>query len=58
VYQPRYREIALGEKSMPIVGQLAPDFELLNQDGQPVKLSDFRGKKVILFIFPQAGTSG
>lgn len=40
------------------VGDLAPDFELLNQDGQPVRLSAFRGKKVILFAYPKAGTSG
>lgn len=43
---------------MPNVGDLAPDFELLNQDGQPVRLSAFRGKKVILFAYPKAGTSG
>ncbi len=43
---------------MPVIGEQAPDFELLNQDGKPVKLSDFRGKKVILFAYPKAGTSG
>jgi len=43
---------------MPNVGDQAPDFELNNQDGKPVKLSDFRGKKVILFAYPKAGTSG
>lgn len=43
---------------MPTVGEPAPDFELPNQDGQPVKLSDYRGKKVILFAYPKAGTSG
>jgi peroxiredoxin Q/BCP len=43
---------------MPIVGETAPDFELLNQDGETVKLSDFRGQKVILFAYPKAGTSG
>lgn len=43
---------------MPVVGQPAPDFELLNQDGQPVHLSDFRGKKVVIFAYPKAGTSG
>ncbi|MBC6937353.1 MAG: thioredoxin-dependent thiol peroxidase [Chloroflexi bacterium] len=43
---------------MPTVGQPAPDFELPNQDGQPVKLSDFRGKKVILFAYPKADTPG
>ncbi|MBZ0288810.1 MAG: peroxiredoxin [Anaerolineae bacterium] len=43
---------------MPGVGAQAPDFELPNQDGKPIKLSDFRGKKVILFAFPQAFTAG
>lgn len=43
---------------MPAVGETAPDFELLNQDGKPVKLSDFRGKKVIMFAFPKADTPG
>jgi peroxiredoxin Q/BCP len=43
---------------MPAKGETAPDFELTNQDGETVKLSDFRGKKVILFAYPRAGTSG
>lgn len=43
---------------MPAKGKVAPDFELKDQDGNPVKLSDFRGKKVVLFAFPKAGTSG
>ncbi|HLV36194.1 MAG TPA: thioredoxin-dependent thiol peroxidase [Spirillospora sp.] len=43
---------------MPAIGDQAPDFELLNQDGKTVRLSDYRGRKVILFAFPKAGTSG
>lgn len=43
---------------MPIVGEPAPDFELLNQDGKTVHLSDFHGKKVVMFAYPAAGTSG
>ena len=43
---------------MPVVGEKAPDFALPNQDGEIIRLSDFRGKKVILFAFPKAGTSG
>lgn len=40
------------------IGQAAPDFELLNQDGQTIKLSDLRGQKVIIFAYPKAGTPG
>lgn len=40
------------------VGDLAPDFELLNQDGKPIKLSSLRGKRVILFAYPKADTPG
>ena len=43
---------------MVAIGQPAPDFELLNQDSETVKLSDFRGKKVVIFSFPKAGTAG
>ncbi len=41
-----------------MLGETAPDFELPNQDGEMVKLSDFRGKKVILFAYPAAFTGG
>jgi peroxiredoxin Q/BCP len=43
---------------MPRVGETAPDFELLNQNRQPVRLSDYRGKRVVLFTFARAGTLG
>lgn len=43
---------------MPAVGEIAPDFELLNDEGKPVRLSDFRGKKVILYFYPEDFTSG
>jgi peroxiredoxin len=36
------------------VGDRAPDFELKDQHGAPVKLSDFRGKKVVLVFYPLA----
>ena len=41
---------------MPSIGETAPDFELLNQDSQPIRLKKYRGRKVILFAFPQANT--
>ncbi|MGH7505518.1 MAG: thioredoxin-dependent thiol peroxidase [Longimicrobiales bacterium] len=43
---------------MPKVGEVAPDFELPDQDGRSVKLSDFRGRKVVLYFYPKDDTSG
>ena len=40
------------------IGDQAPDFEAPNQDGNTVKLSDFRGKKVVLYFYPKDNTSG
>ncbi|MFE4195295.1 peroxiredoxin [Paenarthrobacter sp. NPDC056912] len=39
---------------VPEVGDLAPDFELLNQYGEPVRLSDYRGQNVVLVFYPFA----
>jgi len=39
---------------VPAVGQAAPDFELDNQFGEPVRLSEFRGRTVVLVFFPFA----
>jgi len=38
------------------VGDKAPDFTLFNQDGQPVSLSSFKGKNVVVLFFPGANT--
>lgn len=43
---------------MPSTGDIAPDFALPNQHGELVRLSDYRGRKVLLFAYPKAGTSG
>ena len=40
------------------IGDIAPDFELMNQDGEMVKLSDLRGKKVALYFYPKDSTPG
>ncbi|PYQ49122.1 MAG: hypothetical protein DMF59_14330 [Acidobacteria bacterium] len=40
------------------VGDPAPDFEATDDRGRRVKLSDFRGKKVVLWFFPKASTPG
>jgi peroxiredoxin len=38
---------------MPLtVGQPAPEFSLMNQDRKPVKLSDLRGRRVVLLFYP------
>ena len=39
-------------------GDRAPDFELPSQDGEPTKLSGFRGQTVVLFFYPKADTPG
>jgi peroxiredoxin Q/BCP len=39
-------------------GDIAPDFDLINAEEKRIKLSDYRGKRIILFFFPKAGTSG
>jgi peroxiredoxin Q/BCP len=39
-------------------GQKAPNFELPDQDGRAVKLSDFRGQPVVVYFYPKAATPG
>ena len=39
-------------------GRTAPDFTLLDQDGESRSLSDYRGERVILYFYPEAGTPG
>src|ERR1700727_1293323 len=40
------------------VGEKAPDFTLQNDGGQKVKLSDLKGKKVVLYFYPKDDTPG
>ena len=40
------------------IGTPAPDFTLPDKDGNPVSLSDFRGKKVVLYFYPRDNTPG
>jgi peroxiredoxin len=42
------------ERPVPAVGEPAPDFELSNQYGEPVRLSSFRGQNVVLVFYPFA----
>jgi len=39
-------------------GDKAPAFTLPDQDGNQVKLSDFRGRTVVLYFYPRADTCG
>lgn len=40
------------------VGDSAPDFKVNDQDGNPVKLSSFKGEKVVLYFYPKDMTPG
>ena len=40
------------------VGEPAPDVALLNDEGKTVRISDFRGKKVVLYFYPKDDTPG
>lgn len=40
------------------VGQMAPEFTLLNQNEETVSLQDFRGKKLLVWFYPKASTPG
>lgn len=40
------------------IGDKAPDFTVNDQDGNPVSLADFKGKKVVLYFYPKDNTPG
>jgi peroxiredoxin Q/BCP len=40
------------------VGDKVPDFTANNQDGEALSLSDYKGKKLIVFFYPKASTPG
>jgi peroxiredoxin len=43
---------------MPQAGSMAPDFAAVDHRGQPFRLSEMRGRKVLLWFFPKADTPG
>ncbi len=40
------------------VGDPAPEINSVNQNGEPVKLSDYQGKKIVLYFYPKDNTPG
>lgn len=40
------------------IGDPAPDFTSVDQQGNPVRLSDYKGKKVVLYFYPKDDTPG
>ncbi|NUT73402.1 peroxiredoxin [Pseudarthrobacter sp. C4D7] len=46
--------VEAASSAVPSLGAAAPDFELANQYGEPVKLSSFRGQNVALVFYPFA----
>src|SRR5579864_4736501 len=51
-------EISSRRSRMLEVNAKAPDFSLPDENGNTVRLADFRGKDVVLFFYPKANTPG
>lgn len=47
-----------GDRTMLEAGMKAPDFTLMDKEGNPVRLSDFAGKKIVLYFYPKDNTPG
>lgn len=43
---------------MPEAGQIAPEFTAQSQDGDQISLTDYRGRKVVLYFYPKDDTPG
>jgi peroxiredoxin Q/BCP len=43
---------------LPKAGARAPEFELLSDSGDPVRLSDYLGRTVVLYFYPKDDTPG
>jgi peroxiredoxin len=50
--------LLLRRPQMLAVGSQAPDFTATAHDGSSIRLGGFRGKKVVLWFYPKAGTGG
>ncbi len=42
----------------PAIGEMAPDFEAVTDTGETVRLSDYRGQRVVLYFYPKDDTPG
>jgi peroxiredoxin Q/BCP len=40
------------------IGETAPDFVLPSDEGEEVSLENFKGKRVLIFFYPKANTTG
>ena len=61
IYLIRSRRIIIGVRSgeaLMAINDKAPEFSLLDQDGNHVSLKDFKGQTVVLFFYPKANTPG
>lgn len=47
-----------GRRPMLKPADVAPDFEVKDQDGKTVRLKDFQGRRVVLWFYPKADTPG
>ena len=47
-----------GRRPMLKAADVAPDFEVKDQDGKTVRLKDFQGHRVVLWFYPKADTPG
>lgn len=52
------RRVFRGRPKMLQAGQSAPDFRVLDHDGQERSLSDFAGQRLVLWFYPKADTPG
>jgi peroxiredoxin Q/BCP len=48
----------LGLSKGPNIGSTIPDFEIPSTSGAPFKMSDFRGRKIVLYFYPKDATPG
>jgi peroxiredoxin Q/BCP len=52
------KRLLMSNPDLLSVGDAAPDFECTSHTGDTIRLSDFRGQRLILWFFPKADTPG